>query len=173
MSLYWGGPKDSFVLCRQYHGGWWWPGCVCHQVISSNAIELVIADYSGLNTKWVKHFYYHLLNEHKVMNCGRPSLLNEGILFSSLSVLAASVKCKTSLDAVIVDALVSIPETTNELMIEVLWKLFSSNLDYIFSISLQVCTCHDSSAVVACAKLWPDRIIIFHIKNTRKFTRFR
>ena len=26
------------------------------------------------------------------------------------------------------------------------------------------CTCHDSSAVVSCAKLWPDLFIIFHVR---------
>ena len=36
----------------------------------------------------------------------------------------------------------------------------------------QICTCHDSSAVVACAKLWPDQVIIFHITVTYIFTRF-
>ena len=30
----------------------------------------------------------------------------------------------------------------------------------------QFCTCHDSSAVVTCAKFWPDGMINFHIKVT-------
>ena len=33
-----------------------------------------------------------------------------------------------------------------------------SNFDYKYPIRSEVCTCHDSSNVVACAKLWPDRI---------------
>ena len=35
------------------------------------------------------------------------------------------------------------------------------------------CTCHDSSAVVACAKLWPVLIIISRIRATYVFTIFR
>ena len=30
----------------------------------------------------------------------------------------------------------------------------------------QFCTCHDSFAVMTCAKLWPDQMIIFHTKAT-------
>ena len=33
-------------------------------------------------------------------------------------------------------------------------------------------TCHDSTAVVTCAKLWPDLVIIYHISVTCHFTRF-
>ena len=62
-------------------------------------------------------------------------------------------------------------------------KLFTSSLfksrEYSFgyefnSIDLirsQFCTCHDSWAVVACAKLWTDLIIIFHVIVIYIFTR--
>ena len=36
----------------------------------------------------------------------------------------------------------------------------------------QFCTCHDSSAVMTYAKLWPDLIHIFHIREIWIFTRF-
>ena len=36
----------------------------------------------------------------------------------------------------------------------------------------QICTCHDSSSVMACANLWLDQIIIFHARTTQDFTRF-
>ena len=36
----------------------------------------------------------------------------------------------------------------------------------------QFCTCHDSSAVMACAKLWPDWDIIFHKTVTCIIKRF-
>ena len=35
-----------------------------------------------------------------------------------------------------------------------------------------ICTCHDSSAVVTCAKSWPDWIIIFRVRTTWFFPRF-
>ena len=35
------------------------------------------------------------------------------------------------------------------------------------------CTCHDSSAVMTCAKLWPDLIIIIIVKARIIFTRFQ
>ena len=48
------------------------------------------------------------------------------------------------------------------------WNLESS-LSYDFDsfnpISSQFCTCHDSLAVVACAKLRPDWFIIFHVRD--------
>ena len=34
------------------------------------------------------------------------------------------------------------------------------------------CTCHNSSAVVACAKFWPDLIIIFQITTSQFFLHF-
>ena len=36
----------------------------------------------------------------------------------------------------------------------------------------QICTCHDSSAVMACAKLWPDIINCLHVRARHIFTRF-
>ena len=39
---------------------------------------------------------------------------------------------------------------------------FNSNNGNIRS---QICTCHDSRAVVTCAKLWPDWIIIFYVRT--------
>ena len=38
---------------------------------------------------------------------------------------------------------------------------------------LQFCTCHNSSAFVACANLWPDMIIIIKIKAMRILMRFQ
>ena len=37
----------------------------------------------------------------------------------------------------------------------------------------QVCTCHASSAGMACAKFWHGCIIIFHIRATHIYTRFK
>ena len=48
------------------------------------------------------------------------------------------------------------------------WSDFCSD-DAIRS---QFCTCHDSSAVMSCVKLWPDIIIIFHIKASIKASIF-
>ena len=45
------------------------------------------------------------------------------------------------------------------------FNLHSNNLN-----RLQNCTCHDSSAVVACAKSWPDLIIIFARKGNMYFS---
>ena len=41
---------------------------------------------------------------------------------------------------------------------------FSYNFDSTDFIRSQVCTCLDSSAVMACAKFWPDLFIVFHGK---------
>ena len=38
---------------------------------------------------------------------------------------------------------------------------------------LQFCTCHDSSAVVACAKLWHDGIARIKIRTEKNFIRFQ
>ena len=46
------------------------------------------------------------------------------------------------------------------------WNLVKMKFSHFNSndqIRSQFCTCHDSWAVVACAKLWPDLIVIFHI----------
>ena len=39
-------------------------------------------------------------------------------------------------------------------------------------VRLQFCTCHDSCAAVACAKLWPDWHIEIYVKANRISTRF-
>ena len=64
--------------------------------------------------------------------------------------------------------------TIYELVIKILLKIvFALNqMAYILTRS-QCCTCHDSWAVVACAKLWPHLTIIFHVRVTCNLTRFR
>ena len=47
-----------------------------------------------------------------------------------------------------------------------------SNFDSNDPIRSQFCTYHDSSAVMACAKLWLDWIIMFHARTTCIFARF-
>ena len=44
--------------------------------------------------------------------------------------------------------------------------------DFDNPIRSQICTCHDSSAVVTCAKLWPDWMINLTVWTTWFFTRF-
>ena len=39
-------------------------------------------------------------------------------------------------------------------------------------IKSQFCTCHDSTAVLACAQLWPDLTIIYYVRVTRNLARF-
>ena len=41
------------------------------------------------------------------------------------------------------------------------------------AVKSQICTCHDSWAVVACAKLWPDWIIRIQTKPKGIFSRFQ
>ena len=43
-----------------------------------------------------------------------------------------------------------------------------SNFDFHNPIRSQFCTCHDSGAVVACAKLWPDQMIAFHLMEEQQ-----
>ena len=50
--------------------------------------------------------------------------------------------------------------------------VFTPNFDSKNPIKSQICTGHDSSAVVTYAKLWPDLIIIHHVRATWIFTRF-
>ena len=56
------------------------------------------------------------------------------------------------------------------------WKLWKKcvwfNFDTHDPISSQFCTSHDSLAVVACAKLWLDWIIILYDRATCIFARF-
>ena len=54
----------------------------------------------------------------------------------------------------------------NVFIIEILWSL--SLLKW--SSQAQICTCHDSSAVVTYGKLWPDLIMIFHARAAQIFT---
>ena len=60
-------------------------------------------------------------------------------------------------------------QRAHELMNEIL-KNVCFNLDTNDPISSQFCTYHNSWAVVACAKLWPDLANIFHIRATHTFT---
>ena len=53
---------------------------------------------------------------------------------------------------------------TYELIIETCEFYFWSNFCFVGVIRSQTCTCHDSWAVVTCAKLWPDLAIIFHVR---------
>ena len=40
-------------------------------------------------------------------------------------------------------------------------------------IGLQIYTCHDSWAVVACVELWPDWVMSIEIRIKRMFTNFK
>ena len=55
-------------------------------------------------------------------------------------------------------------------------QIFQSSCCFVMksfiSMRSQFCRCHDSWAVMACAKLWPDLIISFHVRATYIFTRF-
>ena len=57
-----------------------------------------------------------------------------------------------------------ISQRVYELMVENCENLHSFSYDLNDPSRSQNCTCHDSSAVVTCAKLWPDQIIIFQVK---------
>ena len=52
----------------------------------------------------------------------------------------------------------------HELITEISWNYFGFNFDGNHSISSQFCTCHDSWAVVTCAKLRADQIFISNTK---------
>ena len=45
------------------------------------------------------------------------------------------------------------------------------NFEFIDPIRSQICSCHDSSAVVSCASLWPDMTIIYYLRMTLIFKR--
>ena len=52
-----------------------------------------------------------------------------------------------------------------KLIIEILKTFYiCSYFNFDYTIRSQFCTCHDSWAVMACAKLEPDLIIIFHLR---------
>ena len=53
-----------------------------------------------------------------------------------------------------------ISQTVYKLTTEILWTLFCSGFHLNGPVRSAFCTCHDSWAVVICAKLWPDMIII-------------
>ena len=55
-------------------------------------------------------------------------------------------------------------QLAHELIIHIMQKSFCSNSYQNNPIRLQFCTCQGSSAAMACAKLWLDLIIIFHVK---------
>ena len=40
------------------------------------------------------------------------------------------------------------------------------------SIRSEICTCHNSSAAIACTKFWADLIIIIHVRAKHIFARF-
>ena len=56
------------------------------------------------------------------------------------------------------------------------WNLMKSSLCCNFDCNglnrSQICTCHDSAAVVACAKLWPDLMIMCYVTAACIFTKF-
>ena len=52
---------------------------------------------------------------------------------------------------------------------EISFITYSNSNDFNDPISSQFCTCHDSSAVMACEKLWSDLVILSHIKATHIF----
>ena len=54
-----------------------------------------------------------------------------------------------------------------ELITEISWKSLSFDYSTNNLFTSQICTCHDSLAVVTCAKLWPDLIIILHAITTK------
>ena len=58
----------------------------------------------------------------------------------------------------------TISQRVFELIIKILWKLFCCNPDFYGISRSQICTSHESLAVMTCAKLWPDLIIIFHAR---------
>ena len=55
-----------------------------------------------------------------------------------------------------------VSQRVHELIIEILWKISLFWLWFICYIRSKICTCHDSSAVMTCAKLWPDIINYVH-----------
>ena len=59
--------------------------------------------------------------------------------------------------------------TFNKNLMKMIFYSNFSNKDPIMS---QFCTCHDSWAVMACAKLWHDLMIIFHVRATCIVKRF-
>ena len=55
------------------------------------------------------------------------------------------------------------------------WDIINKISSYFYSnnpIRSQICTCHNSSAVVGCAKFWTDMIIIFYVRAICVYTKF-
>ena len=52
------------------------------------------------------------------------------------------------------------------------WNSLCFNYELDDPIRSQICACHDSWAVMTCAKLWSDWIIIIHVTGTWMFARF-
>ena len=68
----------------------------------------------------------------------------------------------------------SISQRVYKLIINILEKkLCCFYMENNGQIRPQFCTCHDSSAVMACAKLWSDWIIHIKCRAKRIFTRFQ
>ena len=65
-----------------------------------------------------------------------------------------------------------ISPNVNQLITEFLCKFFLPQCRFKYPIRSQFCTCHDSWAVMTCAKLLPELIIIFHIRATNIFNKF-
>ena len=59
----------------------------------------------------------------------------------------------------------TIPQMVYELITQISWKTFCFNFAFTNMIRSWYCTCHDSSAVVPCAKLWLDFMSIFAAKQ--------
>ena len=74
--------------------------------------------------------------------------------------------CRSLLIAVIawVGGQEPISQRVYELIIEISQKYFCSNYYFYDLIMWHFCTCHDSSAVVTCVKLWHDLIIISNVR---------
>ena len=62
-----------------------------------------------------------------------------------------------------------ISQTVYELITEISDNALCSNLNYNDPNGSQLCRCHDSSAAMKCAKLWPDLFIINHVRATSTF----
>ena len=71
------------------------------------------------------------------------------------------------------DIFISKLPTANQLIISKSWENFSNSSFNSNNITKsQFYTCHSSSTAVTCAKLWPDRITIFHMRTTHIFIIF-
>ena len=66
-----------------------------------------------------------------------------------------------------------ISQSVHELITEILWKYYSSSsFDTNDPVRPQICTCHDSWAVMTCANLWPDLTVIWDVRTIFIFTSF-